>query len=122
MSCRKLRGGPQEQKLANLPDDHLEPALPFTFCAVDYLGPSHIKEGRCEVKRYGVVFTCLVSSAVHLEVTSSLSTDSFLNAYHRFAGDQGTNFVGARNELRQALSMLEHEKIRQEELTGWILR
>lgn len=112
--------------MANLPDDHLEPAPPFTFCAVDYFGPWHIKGGRCEVKRYGELFTCLASTAVHLDVESSLSTDSFLNAYHRFVGrcnpvpqlrsDQGTNFVGARNELRQALSTLEHEKIRQEEL------
>ena len=124
VSCRKLRGSPQEQKMANLPEDRLEPAPPFTFCAVDYFGPWHIKEGRREVKRYGVLFTCLASRAVHLEVASSLSTDSFLNAYRRFVGrrgpvrqlrcDQGTNFVGAKNELQQALSTLEHEKIRQE--------
>ena len=110
--------------MANLPEDRLEPAPPFTFCAVDYFGPWHIKEGRREVKRYGVLFTCLASRAVHLEVASSLSTDSFLNAYRRFVGrrgpvrqlrsDQGTNFVGAKNELQQALSTLEHEKIRQE--------
>ena len=124
VSCRKLRGSPQEQKMANLPEDRLEPAPPFTFCAVDYFGPWHIKEGRREVKRYGVLFTCLASRAVHLEVASSLSTDSFLNAYRRFVGrrgpvrqlrsDQGTNFVGAKNELQRALSTLEHEKIRQE--------
>ena len=124
VSCRKLRGSPQEQKMANLPEDRLEPAPPFTFCAVDYFGPWYIKEGRHEVKRYGVLFTCLASRAVHLKVASSLSTDSFLNAYRRFVGrrgpvrqlrsDQGTNFVGAKNELQQALSTLEHEKIRQE--------
>ena len=110
--------------MANLPEVRLESAPPFTFCAVDYFGPWHIKEGRREVKRYGVLFTCLASRAVHLEVASSLSTDSFLNAYRRFVGrrgpvrqlrsDQGTNFVGAKNELQQALSTLEHEKIRQE--------
>ena len=110
--------------MANLPEDRLEPAPPFTFCAVDYFGPWHIKEGRREVKRYGVLFTCLASTAVHLEVANSLSTDSFLNAYRRFVGrrgpvrqlrsDQGTNFVGAKNELPQALSTLEYEKIRQE--------
>lgn len=124
VSCRKLRGSPQEQKMANLPEDRLEPAPPFTFCAVDYFGPWYIKEGRREVKRYGVLFTCLASRAVHLEVASSLSTDSFLIAYRRFVGrrgpvrqlrsDQGTNFVGAKNELQQALSTLEHDKIRQE--------
>ena len=124
VSCRRLRGSPQEQKMANLPEDRLEPAPPFAYSAVDYFGPWYIKEGRREVKRYGVLFTCLASRAVHLEVANSLSTDSFLNAYRRFVGrrgpvqqlrsDQGTNFVGARNELQQELSRLEHDKIRQE--------
>ena len=60
---------------------------------------------------------------VDLEVANSLSTDSFLNAYRRFVGrrgpvrqlrsDQGTNFVGARNELQEALSMMHHNKIQQ---------
>ena len=123
MSCRRLRDGPQEPKMANLPKDRLEPAPPFAFCAVDYFNPWYIKEGRREVKRYEL-FTCLASRAVHIEVASSLSTDSFLNAYRRFLGrrgpvqhlrsDMGTNFVGARNELQQELPMLEHDKMRQE--------
>ena len=124
MSRKKLRGNPQEQKMANLPDYRLKPAPPFTFCAVDFFRPWYIKEGLREVKRYRVLFTCLASRAVHLKVSSSLSTDSFLNAYRCFVGscgpirqlgsDKGTNFVGARNELMQELSTLEHEKIRQE--------
>ena len=124
VSCRKLRGRPQEQKIANLPEDPLEPALSFTFCAVDYFGPWYVKEGHREMKRYGVLSTCLAFRTVHLEVASSLSNDSFLNAYRRFVGrrgpvrqlqsDQGTNFVGAKIELQQALFLFQHEKIQQE--------
>ena len=33
--CRRLRGALQEQKMANLPEDRLEPAPPFTHCGVD---------------------------------------------------------------------------------------
>ena len=68
-----------------------------------------MKSGRREIKRHGVLFTCLASKAVHIEVVHSLSTDSFINAFRRFVAlrgsireircDQGTNFVGARNEL-----------------------
>ena len=115
--CRKLKDSPQEQKMANLPDDRLESAPPFTFCAVNYFGPWYIKEGPPKVKRYRVLFTCIASPAIHLKASSSLSTDSFLNAYCRFVGhrgpirqlhlDRGTNFVGARNKLMQALSTLE---------------
>ena len=62
------------------------------------------------------------SRAVHLEVANSMTADSFISAYRRFVGhhgpirqirsDQGTNFVGARNELQQALSELDHDRIR----------
>lgn len=55
------------------------------------------------------MFICLVSRAVHIEVVHSLSTDSFLNAFRRFVAlrgsvrkircGQGTNFVGAKNDL-----------------------
>ena len=39
VSCRKLRGSPQKQKMANLLDDHRGLAPLFTFCAVDYFVP-----------------------------------------------------------------------------------
>ena len=124
VKCQKLTAAPQEQKMADLPEDRLEPSPPFTFSAVDYFGPWFVKEGRKQLKRYGVLFTCLCSRAIHLEVSNTLSTDSFINAYRRFIGrrgpvrqlrsDQGTNFVGAMNELQQALSELNHEQIREE--------
>ena len=108
--------------MVELPEDRLELAPPFTNCAVDYFGPFIIKEGRKELKRYGEFFTCMVSRAVHLEVADTLDTDSFINARRRFVcrrgpieklrSDQGTNFVGARTELKKALQELDHGKIR----------
>lgn len=66
------------------------------------------------MKRYGVLFTCLAIRAVHIEVASSLHTDSFINALRRFIArrdvevrelrsDNGTNFEGAERELKRAL-------------------
>ena len=43
--CRKMRSAVEEQKMADQPEDRLEPAPPFTFCAVDYFGFFSIKEG-----------------------------------------------------------------------------
>jgi hypothetical protein len=110
--------------MAVLPLDRLEPAPPFTNCAVDYFGPFIIKEGRKELKRYGVLFTCMASRAVHIEVAASLETDSFINALRRFLSrrgpirqlrsDQGKNFVGAKRELKEALKEIDRDKIRQE--------
>ena len=42
-----------------------------------------VKDRRKERKRYGPLFTCLVSRVVHIEVANSLETDSFLNALCR---------------------------------------
>ena len=66
----------------------------------------------------------MASRAIHLETATSLTTDSFLNAYRRFVcrrgpiqqlrSDQGTNFVGAKNELQAALNEVNHEKIQRE--------
>ena len=58
---------------------------------------------------------------VHLEVAFGLDTDSFLNALTRFTSrpgtpskmtsDNGTNFVGAVNELKELVGQLDKEKI-----------
>lgn len=39
------------QKMADLPEDRLKETAPFTYCDVDYFGPFHIKEIRCELKQ-----------------------------------------------------------------------
>ena len=130
VTCRRHRAPPQDQKMADLPPDRLTPAPPFTYVGVDFFGPYVTKEGRKERKRYGALFTCLVSRAVHIEVANSLETDSFLNALHRFIArrgpvreirsDNGTNFVGATRELREAMEEMDHneitEKLRQQQI------
>ena len=121
ITCRKLRSKPQQQRMAILPKDRVEPAPPITYSAVDYFGPFTVKERRKEVKRYGVIFTCMASRAVHVEVADTSETDSFICALRRFIcrrgpirqlrSDQGTNFVGAKKELKNALQELDNNKI-----------
>jgi hypothetical protein len=67
-------------------------------------------------KRWGVLFTCLVTRAVFLEFVTTLSSDDFLLILRRFVGlygqlrvfhtNNGTNFVGAERELREAVEEL----------------
>ena len=79
VKCQKLRGAVQEQRMSDLPEDRLEPTPPSTYCAVDYFGPFIIKDGMKELKRYGVLFTCMASRAVHIELpTPSRLTPSFM--------------------------------------------
>ena len=120
--CRKMRGKAQGQKMANLPTERLEPTPPFTHCGIDCFGPFMVKEGRKELKKWGLLVTCLVSRAVHVESLDDMSTDAFINGLRCFIAlrgpprsircDQGSNFVGAAHELKLALKELKEEKIR----------
>ena len=63
----------------------------------------------------------MATRAIHLEVAFGLDTDSFLNALSRFTSrrgtpsaitsDNGTNFVGAVNEIKELVEKLDKEKI-----------
>ena len=126
-TCRELRGKVAEQKMADLPEERVVESQPFTHSGTDMFGPFLIKEGRKELKRYGCIFTCLASRAVHIETTTKLDTDTLILAVRRFVdrrgevasirSDNGTNFVGAENELKQCLDEIDHEKVREFLLT-----
>ena len=80
VTCKKLYANAQSQKLVDLLKEQTDRGKPpFTYTGVDLSGPFYVKIGRCEVKRYGCVFTCLTMRAIHLEVLVSLETDAFLN-------------------------------------------
>ena len=108
--------------MANLPEVRTEPSAPFTFVGMDCFGPFKIKKGRSEAKRYGLLFTCLCSRAVHIEMIDDLSTDIFINGLRCFIAirgavkeircDQGSNFVGADNELNSGMSTVDIEKVK----------
>ena len=86
----------------------------FDQCGVDYVGPLITIQGRGrqQQKRWLCVFTCLSVRVFHLEMAWTMDTDAFFNAFSRFTGrrgvpkevvsDNGTNFVGARDELMEA--------------------
>ena len=106
--------------MVDLPRERLSQESPFTNCGIDMFGPILVKEGRKEMKRYGCLFTCLSSRAIHIESTNSLSTDALIQARRRFVSrkgnirvirtNNGTNFVGASPELNKAFSEMNHKK------------
>ena len=119
--CRFLRGREAEQLMASLPAERLSTEGPFVNTGLDLFGPFTVKDGRKHVKRYVTLFTCMASRAVHLEVTKDLSTDAFINALRRFMArrgyvrkiqsDNGTNFLGADNEMKALFKEMDHQKI-----------
>ncbi|XP_070181214.1 uncharacterized protein [Littorina saxatilis] len=119
--CRWHRSGPAGQKMADLPLERLDPSPPFTYCGIDCFGPFHVKDGRREVKRYGLIVTCFASRAIHIETLDDMSSDSFINALRivvsmrgnisRIWCDKGTNFVGACNEFKLAWKEMDSERL-----------
>ena len=88
--CRKQFTPLGEQKMSDLPHDRVNaPEHAFTRVGIDYFGPFEVKQGRSKVKRYGCIFTCLASRAVHLEVANSLDTDSCINCLRRLVARRG---------------------------------
>jgi hypothetical protein len=121
---RRFSGKPTGQMMAPLPLSRVQcPVRAFERVGVDYGGPYLTKQGRgkSRAKRYLCLFTCLTTRAVHLEMSYSLDTDSFINALTRMVArrgtpaymlsDNGTNFVGAERELRELVEAFDQEKI-----------
>ncbi|XP_044748988.1 uncharacterized protein LOC123311742 [Coccinella septempunctata] len=99
--------------MGNLPSVRVTPLRAFTSVCLDFAGPFPLlmskTRGAKTYKGYVCVFVCCSTRAIHFEVTSDLSSDTFLAAFRRFISrrgqclsirsDQGTNFKGAYNEM-----------------------
>lgn len=121
IQCRRQRRPTEGQKMANLAEDRVQPAPPFTYCGMDCFGPFMFKGGRRELTRYAVIFTFMSSRAVHIEQLDDMTNDAFTNALRCFTAirgpvqqlrcDQGSNFVGASNEPAAAVKELDKDRI-----------
>lgn len=112
--CRVRKARPVVPVHGDLPKARLQPFMrPFTNCGVDFFGPMTVTVGRRHEKRWGALFTCLTTRAIHIELVASLSTDSAIMALRRMGArrgwprlmysDNATNFRGADVELRRAI-------------------
>ena len=120
--------------MTDLPQERSTEAAPFTYCCVDMFRMLIIKEKRSELKHYDAFFTYFSGRTVHIETTNSLDADSFILALHKFIArrgtvhsiwsNNGTNLVGARNELQWEFTEMKQDKIEsflQENGADWIV-
>ena len=110
-SCRKVIGKPNTTPdPPPLPKVRLQEAPPFTVTGVDFTGALYVKNPKGgESKVYICLFTCASTRAVHLEVVSDLTVESFLQAFRRFASrkslpkvmisDNASTYMAASAEL-----------------------
>lgn len=92
-TCYKLMSNPVLPFIGNLPLCKCRQALPFSGVGVDFLPPFAIKEGSRKSgnthKAYLYLFECMATWAIHSEVTSTLSKDTFLARFERFIVRRG---------------------------------
>ncbi|CAG7709918.1 unnamed protein product, partial [Allacma fusca] len=121
--CKVLKAKPCPPLMGILPEERTQKQMnAFTYSGVDYFGPLMVTVGRHKEKRYGVLFTCLATRAIHLEIANNLSTDATIMAIRRFVGrrgpivrllsDNGSNFRGANNELQRAIQELNSNEMK----------
>ena len=100
--------------MSDLPKERLAyQSPPFTNTGVDYFGPFYVTVRRTTEKKWGFLFTCLTTRAVHVEIVTSMDTSSCVMRVERFVSrrgtpamiwsDNGTNFIGAEKELRESI-------------------
>ncbi|XP_037030375.1 uncharacterized protein LOC119070165 [Bradysia coprophila] len=131
--CKNSAAIPRIPEMGSIPEARLAVfTRPFTFTGVDYFGPLYVIVNRGTQKRWGALFTCMTTRAIHLEIAHSMDTSSCIMAIRNFEGrkgtprkyfsDHGTNFHGANNvftaELALELAKLDYEKIREEFVTS----
>lgn len=110
--------------MADLPESRLAPFTPpFHYTSYDYFGPYCVQISRNKVaKYYCVIFTCLNTRAVHLELAADCTTMEFMQVLRCFVlrgvpilmlSDNGSQLVGAERELRKMIEGLDTEKLQE---------
>ena len=120
ITCKKVSAWVETQRMGQLPAACTTPSPPFSVTSINCAGPFTLKRGHTRkpvlVKAYIALFVCFLTKAVHIEIVSDLTTEAFLAALKRFVSrcglpsaihsNNGTNFVGARNDLNELYRFL----------------
>lgn len=89
VTCRKLCHPTEFQQMADLPAERLQVAPPFTYVGVDVFGLWQVvscctRGGYSNSKRWAVIFSCMCTRAVHIDIVETLSASGFINALQHF--------------------------------------
>ena len=124
--CKLLDERCEKQIMSPLPLERLKPAPVWSTTSMDMFGPFQIRgqvNKRARGKGYGVIFTCLLTRAVYLDLADDYGTQGFLLVLRRFCtirgfprqliSDQGTQLIAASKELKTAIRLLNNDKLQE---------
>ncbi|XP_054281201.1 uncharacterized protein LOC128998869 [Macrosteles quadrilineatus] len=133
--CFRLKPVNKPPLMGDLPETRLKPVRPFYHTGMDYSGHFDIKvhstRNAQRLKSYLCLFVCFATKAVHLEIVTDLSVDSFIAALKRFVSrrglcanlysDCGTNYVGASKQLMKTFQNFIKESNTKDALNNFAL-
>ena len=124
--CRKLDKKTEVQRMGQLPLERLKPAPAWSSTSLDYFGPLQIRgevNKRSRGKAYGVLFNCMLTRAVYIDLAPDYSTAGFLMVLRKFVSlrgcpsklysDPGSQLTAASKELRAAVKNLDQDTLRE---------
>ena len=124
--CRKQLKKTEAQVMAPLPDVRLNPAPAWSSTSLDLFGPFETRgevNKRTRGKAFGVIFNCLMTRAVHIDLVTDYSTDAFLQGFRRFISirgtptnvysDPGSQLQGANNVLQKMIQSLDKDRLKE---------
>ncbi len=123
-TCQRSYNRGVQQQMRLLPITQTSSSPSFAITGLDFAGPFTIKRGHTcrptKFKSYACLFMCMATKAVHIELCADLTIDEFLPALHRFCArrgtpqqinsDNGSNFVGAFNEIKDIEHLVHNSK------------
>ena len=125
VTCKRKFKQLAGQRMSVLPVERIKPSPAFSNVGIDYFGPFATKgevQKRTRGKGYGVIITCDVSRAVHVEMVPDYGTPSFMLALRRFAtlrgwprkihSDPGSQLKSAATELQNVIKKLDWDELK----------
>lgn len=92
--CRRINRKKQDQFMADINRNRIQPSPAFTHVSVDYFGPYMIKASELPgekrlIKVWMIIFTCMSTKNCHFEMTFSYDTLGFMAAFRQYTSRRG---------------------------------
>jgi hypothetical protein len=87
--CKIAKNPFGQEREAPMPADRVTASKPFQVTGIDFVGPLYVKGTPILKGCYVALLTCATICAIHLELCSDLTTDTFFLAFQRFRGRRG---------------------------------
>lgn len=89
VTCPKLHGKLEEQCIVDLPPECLKTCPPFMYVVLDVFGSwsvttRHMRGGQAKSKQWAIIFSCMSSRVVHIEVIGSMDMSNCINTLRSF--------------------------------------